>query len=192
MRVNVIIPIYYCDPSLFLPIETCLSTLKTCYPSFKQILINDGSPLEVPSYWDIAYENVVNLGYVQTVNRGLREADGDVLIIANDDLQFFPGCLDRFIDLEDNVIASPADSASGDLDTFGCIFGMTRATFEKMGYLDERFKNYFADEEYYNRAKVLGVDVVKWKDIVIPHMESATFNLLNKEVLLEEDRAKLA
>ncbi len=189
MKVSIIIPIYYCDPSLFITIETCLSTLSVTYPWFEVVLVDDCSPLEIPPHWDITYTNPVNLGYTRTVNRGLMEATGDVLIVANDDLQFYPGCLDRFLELPDNVIASPADTASGSLDGFGAIFGMSRNTFNLMGLLDEQYRHFYSDQEYQERAEKLGVEVVKWKDIVIPHPESSTFKVLgNKDQLLDQDR----
>lgn len=189
MKLSIVIPIYYCDPALFLPIEMCLSTLRACYPWVDPILIDDASPLPLPSHWEIAETNPINLGYTATVNKGLAMADGDILVVCNDDLQFYPHCLDRYLDLEDMVIASPADTASGDMEGFGAIFGMTRTTYELLGPLDERMKHFYSDTEYIERAKRKGVENVKWKDIVLEHPESSTFKLLgNKEELLAEDR----
>lgn len=186
--IDIIIPIYYCDTSLFIPIETCLSTLKTCYPQINIIAIDDCSPLDCSDHWNITETNVVNEGYVATVNKGLKLSTADIIIVANDDLTFHLGCLDRFFTLPDNVIASPADSASGDLETFGAIFGFTRKTFETMGYLNDKFKNFYSDEDYYKRALEKGVQVIKWKDIVIDHQESATFKALgNKDELINFD-----
>lgn len=187
MSISIVIPIYYCDPSLFIPIETCLSTLHSCYPWFEVILVNDASPLDLPPHWDITVENPVNMGYTYSVNRGLEAATGDILIVANDDLEFFLGSLDRFLTLADGVIASPADTASGDMDGFGAIFGMTRATYETIGPLDERYRHFFSDTEYRERADKKGIGIIKWKDIVIPHRESATYKFVDKEALLAQD-----
>jgi GT2 family glycosyltransferase len=191
MKISLVIPVYFCDLSLFLPIEMCLSTLRSAYPDIEPILVDDASPLDCPDHWNIAETNVINMGYTATVNKGLRVADGDIIIVANDDIEFHPGCLDRFFDLPDNVIASPADTASGDLESFGCIFGMTRATFERMGLLDEKYRNFMSDVAYRERAESLGIEIVKWRDIVIKHHESTTFKVLgNKEELLREDQER--
>jgi hypothetical protein len=188
-KVDVIIPVYYCDESLFLPIEMCFSTLHACYPWIEPYGIDDCSPLDVPSHWPIQEYNAVNEGYTATVNRGLRNTNGDIVIVANDDLQFIPHSLDRFFDLPDGVVASPADTASGDSDRFGAIFGMTRNTLNQIGYLDEKYRNFYSDEDYYNRAKALGIEIVKWRDIVLPHVESATFKLVDKKSLFEADKS---
>jgi glycosyltransferase involved in cell wall biosynthesis len=187
--VQILIPLYYCDQSLFLPIEMCFSLLHTCYPQIETIVMDDCSPLPVPDHWDITEYNAVNLGFTATVNKLLRLSTADIIIICNDDIQFHPGCLDRFFDLPDMVIASPADTASGDLDGFGCCWGMTRATYEHLGQLDERFKHFYSDTEYRERAESMGVEIVKWRDTIILHGESTTFKLLDKETLLAADAA---
>lgn len=188
--ISIIVPIFYCDPSLFLTIETCFSTLNACYPGIDVIGVDDASPLDCPPHWPIEMENAINQGYVSSVNSGLRASSADIVIVANDDLVFHQGCLDRYFDLPDGVIAGPADTASGDLPTLGAIFGMTRKTLETMGYLDERFRNYCADEEYWERAGRLGIEVRVWDDVRLEHKESATFGLLEKERLLSEDQAR--
>lgn len=189
-KADILIPIYYCDPSLFIPIETCLSTLQACYPGFKPTLWDDGSPLELPPHWDTLGQNPANMGYTYTVNRLLEQSEADVLIVCNDDVEFHPGCLDRFFTLEDDVIASPADTASGNLDGFGCLWGMTRATYGRLGPLDERMRHFFSDADYGQRAARLGMEVRKWRDITVRHPESTTYKLLgNKEELLRADEA---
>jgi glycosyltransferase involved in cell wall biosynthesis len=185
-RIDVIIPLYFCDLSLYPVIRDCLGSLKEHYPELNVIVVDDCSPLEHD--FSVTARNDTNLGYTATVNRGLSLSTGDVVIVANDDLLFKSGDLDRFRELKGLGIFSPSDSASGNLETFGCIWGMTQQTFKKMGLLDERFKHFYSDREYYERAKKLNVPVVKWKDIVIEHRESATYNKLDKDKLLGEDR----
>jgi GT2 family glycosyltransferase len=188
-RAEIIIPIYYHRPELFLIIDKCLKTLDLYYPKLKRIIIDDGSPLPT-DMWPITYRNKENLGFTKTINIGLALSKKPVIIIANDDIEFHPGCLDRFFELKDLGIYSPRDSASGGLKSFGAIWGMTRKTFRKLGYLDERFKHFYSDVDYLERAERLKVPVVKWDDILITHHESATYNLLPKELLMADDYKK--
>lgn len=190
--VQILFPLYYCDPALFLPIELCFSSLNACYPGIPKLIVDDASPIDLPPHWEIDDTNVVNMGFTKTVNRLLELSTADIIIICNDDVVFHPGCLDRFFDLPDNVIASPADTASSDMDGFGCCWGMTRATYEKLGDLDEKFVHFFSDTDYWRRAEAAGVEIIKWKDIVLSHPESATYKALGtKEALLEADRRNI-
>lgn len=191
--IQILIPIYFAAPELFNTIEMCLSSLKTCYPDIEVLTYDDGSPLDCPDYWNITEYGAVNLGYTAAVNKLLSMSTADVIIVCNDDVTFWPGCFDRFFDLPDMVIASPSDTASGDLESFGCCFGMTRNTFDKLGLLDERFKHFYSDTEYMQRAKEAGVEVIKWHDILLNHSESTTYKVLgNKDQLLAEDAAQLS
>lgn len=184
--ISVIIPIYYCDLSLFLPIQSCITAIQENYPDFELILVDDCSPLPVNN-WPITSYNEENRGFTATVNKGLAKATGDVLIALNDDITVKKGQLDRFIDLRDMEIASPADTSSSPDDKFGACWGMTARTYRFLGPLDEQYRNFYSDLEYYQRAKKEGVEIIKWYDIVLEHPESSTYKLLDKEVLLNDD-----
>lgn len=188
--IEILIPIYVCDPSLYPVIQSCIDSLEEHYPQIPRILIDDASPLPIPKSWGITLRNDENMGYTATVNRLLQASKADIIIVANDDLHFKAGDLDRFRDLDGLVIASPRDTASSPDDRFGSIFGMTRETLQKLGYLNESYKHFWSDLDYYNRAKDAGVTIIKWNDILIDHPESSTFKTLNKEELLAIDTAE--
>ena len=188
-HISIIIPLYFCSPTLYLPIAHCLAKVKLYYPEYELIVVDDASPLELPG-WPITSVNTSNLGFTATVNKGLSLATGDVLIVMNDDIILAEGQLDRFNDLKGLVIASPADTASSPDDKFGACWGMTRETYELLGPLNERYRNFFSDVEYYERAEAKDVKIIKWKDIVLSHPESSTFKLLDKETLLKEDQER--
>lgn len=185
--VSVVVPLYYCDTSLFLPINGCLTALQEHYPDYELVVVDDCSPLEPYSRWPVTSRNEGNRGFTATVNEGLRQARGDVLVVLNDDVSVRKGQLDRFKGLEGLVIASPADTASSDDDRFGACWGMTRETYARLGALDESYRNFFSDTDYWLRAKEAGIPVVKWEDVVLEHRESSTFRLLDKEQLLSDD-----
>lgn len=111
--VDVVVPVYNGMrflPALFESIE------RTAVP-FNLIIIDDASPDErVREFLDrFAAEhptvnllrNDENLGFLQSVNRGLREAEGDVVIV-NTDVELPPAWLERIIRpiLDDAAIAS--------------------------------------------------------------------------------------
>lgn len=190
--IDMIVPLYYHDQKLFLILDKFFNSVKKHYPEINLIVVDGHSPLPLPPHWPVTTVNEENLGFTETVNRGLKLSTAEIIIVANDDLEFKKGDLDRFKEITyKEGIFSPRDTASGNLETFGAIWGMNRKTFKKMGYLNEKFRNYFSDKDYYDRAKKLGVPIVKWHDICVTHHESATMNLLDKKELFEQDQSKL-
>lgn len=190
-KIEIILPVYLSENSLYPIVERCIGSLNEFYPDMAIHVVDDGSPLPFPSDW-IDYITTYshysdNRGYTAAVNFGLESGYGETLIVANDDLTFKAGDLDRFYTLPDMVIASPADTASSPDDRFGSIWGLTRKTYEHLGPLDARYKHFFSDREYYDRAKEMGVDIVKWHDVVIDHVESGTYKTVDKEKLFKED-----
>lgn len=189
--VEIILPVYIATPALYPIINRCLESLHEYYPDISVRVVDDGSPEAFPQEWleyiDVIQKQFDNRGYVRTVNHGLASSEADILIVANDDLVFKKGDLDRFYGLADMVIASPADTASSPDDRFGAIFGMTRNTYMLLGPLDESYVHFYADLEYYDRAKQTGVTIEKWPEIVVDHSESATYKHVNKNELLAKD-----
>lgn len=191
-ELTILIPIYVATPDLYPIITRCLDSIKKHYPDIKTVLLDDASPFP-PLDWDIAITHYKNAGYVKSVNSllafwGSTAKDRDIAIVMNDDMVLHAGCLDRFKDIAGRVIASPADTASSPDDTFGSIFGITKEAYGVLGGLDEKYHHFFADKEYYLKAKKCEVKIIKWHDIVIDHIESATYKALgNKDELLEKD-----
>lgn len=193
--VSFVVPIYYCDPTLYLPIVRCLSSITPyTYVGHDYVFIDDASPLSLPPEWPITWTSNTNQGFTKSVNLGLESAfavdDVDIVIVMNDDIEMTPDCFDRFKEISGLQIASPADTASSPDDRFGACWGMTREVYELLGPLNEEYKHFFSDVDYYERALEAGVEIIKWKDIVLNHSESSTFKTLDKESLLNEDAKK--
>lgn len=192
-EVSVIVPLYFCDVSLYPKIERSLNSVKAELVGFQElVLVDDASPLPLPGHWEPMFSNKENLGFTATVNRGLEYAfshNTDVAVVMNDDIVMTPQCMDRFKALDPNslTIASPRDTASDDSDRFGACWGITRDAYELLGPLNEEYRHFYSDREYYERAKEAGVEVVKWDDIVLEHPESSTYGLLDKQTLLSAD-----
>lgn len=85
-------------------------------------------------------------GYAIPINRGLRIAHGDFLVILNDDLILTRGSLQSLPDL--NAVTSPyLDEKSQNF--WGCCFCIPRWIYVKMGGLDERYRvSYFDDDDF--------------------------------------------
>ena len=151
-------------------------------------MIDDCSPEPPP--WLMTWKNEKNLGYTATVNGGLGFAfqDADIVIVANDDLEFREGDLDKFLTLKKKGIYFPSDSASGDLECFGSIWGMNKKTYKILGKLNENYKHFFSDRDYYERAIKKGIPVVNWPEIVVKHHESATYNTIDKSSIYKKDK----
>ena len=182
MKISIIIPIYFCELSLYKIIDKCLSSLSKYYPQIEKVLVDDGSPLDCAS-WPITVRNKTNLGYSGAVNEGIKKATGKILIIANDDLEFKQGDLDRFLSLNPHQLGiySPKTTDEGEGDRFGSLWGMSRHTYNKIGELRSFGKGYFEDIDYYQRAKLLNIPIIKWHDVIVEHKGKATFNLLSDD-----------
>lgn len=187
--ISVIVPLYFNELDLYPIIRRCLASIPR--EGVELIVIDDCSPLDTDDFqegngWWL--HNPENLGYTKTVNIGLKEASGDVFVIMNDDITLKPGQLDRFFNLPDGIF-SPKTSEEGKGDRFGSIWGMNRATYEKLAPLDPTLPHFFSDAEYYDRAKRLGVPITKWYDIVVDHVGGATYKHVNKAEMYEKDHA---
>lgn len=192
--ISVIIPLYYNSPTLYRPISNCLKSLKYQNQPIQLFLIDDCSPLEhdfVDHFWMNTWRSPRNKGFTATVNIGLAfSRHYPVMVVMNDDIVMTEECLKRFSKLKGLQIASPADTASSPNDRFGACWGMTREVYDLLGPLNEKYKHFYSDLDYYNRAKAAGVEIIKWDDIVLDHPESSTYKTLDKEKLLEEDRKR--
>lgn len=183
--VSVIVPVYFCDPSLYQVIDCSLRSV----PSEAEfIVVDDCSPLAHP--WRVEVQNKSNMGFTATVNAGLRVATEDIIVVMNDDIKMTEECFNRFKGLKGLQIASPADTSSSPDDRFGACWGMTWEVYELLGPLNEEYRHFYSDLDYYQRAKHAGVEIIKWQDIVLEHPESSTYKTLDKELLLEEDRKR--
>ncbi len=74
---------------------------------------------------------------------------------------------------------------------FFCV-AMTRATYEKVGPLDEAFEiGFFEDDDYCRRIKQVGLRCVCAEDVFVHHHLSASFDQMDSEsrkALFERNR----
>lgn len=189
-KIQLLVPLYIPESSLYPIIERFYSSLTENYPDLEIITSDDCSPLPIPEIPGVLYRQIKNLGYTANVNFLLKKSTAEKVIVCNDDVVIGAGQLDWIHKVNGLAIGSPRDTASSPDDTFGCIFGITKEVIKKIGYLDERYKHFFSDKDYYMRAKKAGIDIVKFSDVLIDHTESATYKTLNKQELLTKDLEK--
>jgi N-acetylglucosaminyl-diphospho-decaprenol L-rhamnosyltransferase len=194
-KITLIIPCYFANQYLINLTTECIYSLRNDKID-EIIVVDDGSPLPPP---DFAREVTLitlpqNGGYATAVNAGLEGADGDFLIICNNDIEFIqPGWLDHLLKpLKEGYGISSIRTTEPDGWTvtpyyeenakFGSLWAMTRDTYDTLGSLDERFgKGYGEDLDYWHRARNAGIRIVKNHNGLAEHLGKATFKITDPD-----------
>lgn len=137
---------------------------------------------------------ISDLSYANNVNIGLKAATGDYLVVSNNDIEFIqPDWLDHLLKplKEGYSISSIRTSDSDGFATeneyeedakFGSIWAITRSTLTTLGFLEEGFgRGYYEDQDYWRRARVAGLRVVKNHAGLVEHAGKGTFKEVDPE-----------
>lgn len=192
--VSLILPCYWLNEDLIEMTIECLNSLnETTDDEPEQVLIiDDGSPvtlyLEDDTDFVQRFDTIhleKNKGYAGAVNAGLFHAEGDIIVVGNNDLVFTENWLRGLLKvLEEGFdIATCWTSDQGyKLDDvikeggkFGSIFAMNRMVYDTIGGFDEQFRGYFSDADYARRAAAEGFRVGMNHGLVIGHKAKATY-----------------
>ena len=188
-RTSLIVPVYSANAELLGIAQDCLDSLEYGRPD-ELVVVDDGSP--VPFSWSRQVDHLIQLtengGYVSAVNRGLAVAMGSILIVGNSDLLFLPDWLHHLVQplREGYDISSIRTTEPDGWETedrleenakFGCLFALTKRTYEDLGGLDGRFLHYFADTDYRRRALNAGYRIAKNHRGLVAHKGSATYDI---------------
>jgi GT2 family glycosyltransferase len=199
VKTSLIMPCYFADESFVDMTRVCLHSLRFGMPD-EVIVVDDGSPIE-PKYnafpvYGRTIRRKKNGGYAAAVNTGLQAATGDIIIIANNDIEFVPGWLEAITEPLQNGYDIGSIRTHGRTDTdayttkdkvtegdeFGSLWAMRRETYGKLGPLDTRFgKGYFEDTDYRRRALDAGLRIAKNHRAVVEHVGSATFGAVDPD-----------
>ena len=183
--VSVVIPLYFSDLSQYGTIKKCFESLKDL--NIELIVIDDASPMPTEDF-PTTFRNKKNLGYTATVNKGLEETTGDVLIIANQDLVFTEELIERFRDIDDGIYSPmTSDAGNSEENLFGSIWGMTRFVYKSIGALEPRLKHFFSDKDYYLKAKDKNIKIIKWEDLVVEHDGGSAYTGRKRVHLYDHD-----
>lgn len=189
--VSIVLPCFWADESLLLMTEKCLeSILVDEHLEVELIVVDDGSPLKAELGDAIQITLPENQGYAAAVNAGLDAANGEYLVISNNDIIFIqPDWLEQLLrPLKEGAGISTIRTTEPDgwqtenkyeeNAKFGSLWAMTRATYEALGGLDERFgKGYGEDLDYWHRARNAGIRIVKNHSGLAEHLGKATFKV---------------
>jgi glycosyltransferase involved in cell wall biosynthesis len=157
-------------------------------PEYKKTLLVTKLIKSIVQCTEEDYEFVIvkdGPSYVESHNIGLRNAKGDYIIVVNDDIEIRDKDWLKKLTSPDGItsyrlVPSPI---SGVYMPDAVCFGMSRQTFERLGLMDEDFKDgmNFEDSDYFVRARELGIPFFT-QDVQITHAGSATTKAyLNQE-----------
>lgn len=129
--------------------------LKMLFDLFKSIADNS-----VGHHYEIV---LVHNGpsYVESVNQGLRRADGDYIVVLNDDVVIQDDMWLHKLCIPDVLSSWRLGSFHMDTDVLpdAACFAMSREVFKKLGCMDEQYKNgkCYEDTDYFLEAKKRGI-----------------------------------
>lgn len=172
-KISLIIPAYYANEDLKKMTMDCIASAGEVDELILQV-------------------DPIGEGYSKTVNKALRAATGDILVIGNNDLVFPEGWLEELLwPLDEGYDIATCWTSDQDYylaeDTieegakFGSLFAMTRQVYETLGGFDEQFKGYFADLDYRSRAIAAGAGIGKNLGLVVEHQAKATYKVTDPD-----------
>jgi GT2 family glycosyltransferase len=185
--ISIIIPVYIANMKLLDVVDRCLRSLEaTTTGEYEVITVNDAS--SVPYEATITHET--NTGYTKAVNDGIKRAAGEVLVVANDDIELIEGWQDALIpmlidtkigvaSLPTNDEETPINGGIIDEAKFGSIWATRRDVFDSVGLLDESMPHYFSDLDFYTRVKESGLRRVKNTSLILPHVGNGTYKIVD-------------
>jgi GT2 family glycosyltransferase len=193
--VSLIIPVYIVDNELKKMTDKCIESAYKTAPGVEIIVVDDGSPIGYKSKYGKTIRLKTNMGYSFTVNRGSEASGGDVLVIGNNDLLFKENWLDKLLTVLDEGfdvatcwVGDQKDSPEFKIDNaikegglIGSIFAMTNDVYEDIGGFDTRFRGYFSDRDFQERAEQQGYRVGMNHGLVIDHVSKATYKFTDPD-----------
>ena len=195
MKYSVIIPVY----NNFELTDNCLSSLQSTDDRGEIIVVDNGSTDETSQMLAEKHPNVryirlsENKGYPIAVNTGLRESQFNLLILMNNDIIAHPEFWERIGAVTPETETSLIGQTGGMLDhnavfrnsvreqdgiypTFieGYLLFFNRQLLQRVGYLDEAFSPYYADDSDFSiRAQQIGYSL-RLIDGLVTHLGGAT------------------
>lgn len=208
MRCDIVIPVY---DQLEYTKECVDSILKYTRFPHRVIIVDDSSKKETADYLDslaaagkvILLRNSSNLGWVGTVNKGLKSTDAEYVCVMNNDTRVYPGWLDEMVRIAESDaqigLVNPSWHLPGVCrmspdDYFkkvivkrqgeyietdwvrGFCFLIKRKVIEKIGGLDDLFAPaYYDDWDYSVRAINAGFTCVRAEGAFVCHYGNITY-----------------
>lgn len=202
--VSIILPNYAIDEQVEGYLEQCLDKLveHTNMNRVQLIVIDNGSPREIPrlkELADIYIRKDYPMGYARAVNCGFTLADCEWIVVLNNDLFLQAGWLEKMIEDYQSTpggVLAPFDypmqpgAVQMDRHWYSLIL-MNKKVQREVGYFDETMNYRFHDQDYSIRVKSAGFEVMRTPNVVVAHINSATYNKMPQRVTEPQEMKKM-
>jgi len=187
VEATVIIPCWIIDQTLLQLTQRCIQSVRET-SNVELILIDNGSNYGsnmLRDEADIYVRNQYNAGYVKAINQGIKLSSAEYIVCGNNDYMMKSGWVKALKVMLDEVkncgIACPHVEGKPTQKTpwveHGTPGGWYMIKFEtiaKVGLLDEKFKNVFADFDFCWRLRKHDLNVISTPHITVVHYGEAT------------------
>lgn len=138
---------------------------------------------------DIYIRKDYPMGYARAVNCGFALADCEDVAVINNDLFVQAGWLlglQEEYDKTPGGILAPFDFnvAKGPVymnHHWYSLFYTRKDVLTKVGYFDESINYRYHDQDYSIRTKLMGFEVMRTPNVVVSHINSATYNKMEQK-----------
>lgn len=219
---SVIIPAYFLNYSVFHYTGHCIGSVhehtdgtKTPYEII--LVINGKTGIQLANLEESQADKVItldeNMGYGAAVNRGIRVARGEYIVLLNNDAMVFNHWLEDFqeaLQFRDLVMGTPMygrpyarqresmklrerslssgsiEESFSDFRDFSCV-ATRKALFSEIGLFDEKFFAYKEDLDIFNRMDKAGKKYASTKRVNTFHIIGSTSINMSDEQLHKEE-----
>lgn len=192
-KVSLVITSYHSDEAMVELTRKCIASLKYGRPD-EVILVDDASPIrEEFEGIDRHVRRLLNGGFPKCANTGFMAANGEVIILSNNDIEYTPGWLEGILkplnegyDIS-TILVSDADGyvledKITEGDKYGSLWAITRKAYGKVGGFDESFElGTHEDLDHRRRALDMGLKIGKYHGALVEHVGRATMDKLYPE-----------
>ncbi len=218
-KISIILPTYCPDQEVEDALRKFLADLE-CYtaPSnYQLVVIEQGKQVfkEVcpPAMrmenrpWNIYIHKNDPIGYARAVNLGVAVAEGEVLVVANNDLELANHWLNLLDHDYQTIFQGSGLLSAMDHDThqqgirenesWYSLFMISRKTWQTIGYFDEILNYRFHDQDYSIKLKKAGFRLGRTNNVIVKHKDSTTFKKMGidesgeKEIMMKRHGAIL-
>lgn len=131
------------------------------------------------------------MGYAPSINRGLMTAQGDYMVVMNDDVILKEGDLKMLC--KPDTVTSPSFNGRIYPHIWGSCFCMPRTVYERVGGMDERYTiSYFDDDDLIHTLLKAGISMEAVPEVVFDHPHAGTTldNMPDRNEFFERNKRK--
>ena len=199
MKISVIIPAYYIDQDYVDMTQDCVNSVKATSNPDQIIVVNDGSPVKADIDFAINVHLPENLGFAGAVRAGYDVAEGDVIIVLNNDTLTLDGWLEGLLEpiqMGYDIVSIRTTDCDGyekedkitEGDKFGSCWAIRSTVWHDLGGLSTEFgRGYAEDLDLWKRAIQKGYRIAKNHNAIVFHEGKKTFSEIDPDDTLYTD-----